>query len=55
MKPAFQIRNRALLIADLALIVTSILASFALRLDLGPLFVSFLPSALTMLGIAVDR
>ncbi len=53
MKPAFQIRNRALLIADLALILTSVLASFALRLDLGPLFVSFLPSALAMVGVAL--
>lgn len=53
MKPAFQIRNRALLLADLCLIITSVLASFALRLDLGPLFVSFLPSAVTMVGLAL--
>ena len=36
MKPHFQIRNRFLLLADLILIVTSVLASFALRLEIGP-------------------
>lgn len=53
MRPAFQIRNRVLLVADLVLIFTSVLASFALRLDLGPLFVSYIPHALTMAGIAL--
>lgn len=53
MKPAFQIRNRLLLAADLVLIFTSVLASFALRLDLGPLFVSYIPHALTMAAIAL--
>ena len=53
MRPAFQVRNRLLLLADLILIVTSVLASFALRLDLGPLFVSFFPSALTMVFFAL--
>jgi FlaA1/EpsC-like NDP-sugar epimerase len=53
MRPAFQIRNRILLVADLILIFTSVLASFALRLDLGPLFVSYIPHALTMAGIAL--
>jgi FlaA1/EpsC-like NDP-sugar epimerase len=53
MRPAFQIRNRFLLAADLILIVTSVLASFGLRLDLGPLFLSYLPHAATMALIAL--
>jgi len=44
-KPLFQIRNRYLLLADAILIVTSVLASFALRLDLGPAYISFIPQA----------
>ena len=53
MRLAFQIRNRFLLAADLILIVTSVLASFGLRLDLGPLFLSYLPHAATMALIAL--
>jgi len=53
MKPAYQIRNRLLLIVDLLLIVTSVLASFALRLDLGPVFSAYLPSAWVMVTIAL--
>ena len=53
MKPSFQVRNRFLLLADLILIVTSVLASFALRLEIGPLFMSFLPQAWLMVAIAL--
>jgi FlaA1/EpsC-like NDP-sugar epimerase len=53
MKQPFQIRNRFLLLADLLLIVTSVLASFALRLDIGPAFVSYLPQAWLMVAIAL--
>jgi len=53
MKPLFQIRNRYLLLADLVLIVMSVLASFALRLDIGPVFSFYLPSAWTMVLIAL--
>ena len=53
MKPAFQTRNRFLLMVDLILIVTSVLASFALRLDLGSVFIAFLPSARVMIIIAL--
>ena len=53
MKPAFQIRNRLLFIIDLLLVVTSVLASFALRLDLGPVFSAYLPSAWVMVVIAL--
>ncbi len=52
MKPLIQIRNRYLLLADMVLIVMSVLASFALRLDVGPVFSFYLPSALTMVAIA---
>ena len=53
MRPAFQIRNRTLLLFDLLLIVTSVLASFALRLDLGPLFAYYLRSAWIMIAVAL--
>jgi FlaA1/EpsC-like NDP-sugar epimerase len=53
MKPAFQFRNRLILFGDLLLIATSILASFALRIDLGPRFLDLIPQALVMLVIAI--
>jgi FlaA1/EpsC-like NDP-sugar epimerase len=53
MKPSQPIRNRFLLAGDLLLIVTSVLASFALRLDLGPTFVYFMPQAWLMVGLAL--
>ena len=36
-KPKQQIRNRFVLIGDIALIIVSVLGSFALRLDVGQL------------------
>jgi FlaA1/EpsC-like NDP-sugar epimerase len=53
MKPLIQIRNRFLLLIDLILIVTGVLASFALRLDLGPAFSYYMPSALKMVAAAL--
>ncbi len=53
MKPTQPIRNRFLLAGDLLLIVTSVLASFALRLDLGPTFVYFMPQAWLMVALAL--
>ncbi len=53
MKQPFQIRNRSILLGDLVLIVTSVLASFALRLDLGATFISFMPQAWVMVVIAL--
>jgi FlaA1/EpsC-like NDP-sugar epimerase len=38
-------RNRFILLGDMLLIVVSILASYALRLELGPLFYFYFPSA----------
>jgi FlaA1/EpsC-like NDP-sugar epimerase len=53
MKPPFQVRNRFLLVTDLLLIVTSALASFALRLDIGPVFLNYLPRAWLMVAVAL--
>jgi len=53
MRPLFQLRNRFLLIGDLVLITSSVLASFALRLDLGPVFVAYMPHALVMIVVAL--
>jgi FlaA1/EpsC-like NDP-sugar epimerase len=53
MRHPFQIRNRFLLLADLVLIVTAVVASFALRLDIGRVFVSYLPQAGLMIAIAL--
>ncbi len=47
------VRNRALLIGDVLLIVISVLGSFALRLELGPLFSYYLPQALRMAALAL--
>ncbi len=46
-------RNRLLLLGDLFLIVVAALGSFALRLDLGPLFVYYLPQAYWLIGVAL--
>lgn len=39
------IRNRYVLLGDMLLIIISVLASYALRLELGPLFYFYFPSA----------
>jgi FlaA1/EpsC-like NDP-sugar epimerase len=53
MKSSTQVRNRVILAGDMILIATAVLASFALRLELGPLFIEFVPQALVMVGIAL--
>jgi FlaA1/EpsC-like NDP-sugar epimerase len=53
MKPFFQFRNRLILLGDLVLISTSVLASFALRLELGQVFIDYVPQALVMLAVAM--
>lgn len=53
MRQVFQVRNRLILIGDLILISTSVLASFALRLELGALFIEFVPQALLMMTLAL--
>lgn len=47
------IHNRTLLLADLFLIVVAALGSFALRTDLGPLFMFYLPQAYWLVGISL--
>ncbi|MGW8251270.1 MAG: polysaccharide biosynthesis protein, partial [Anaerolineales bacterium] len=46
-------RNWMLFVGDLILIVVSALGSFALRLDIGPLFVWYLPQAYWYVAIAL--
>jgi FlaA1/EpsC-like NDP-sugar epimerase len=53
MKPRLFLRNRWLLLGDLLLIIVSGLGSFALRTDLGPLFVYYLPQAIWLIGISL--
>lgn len=52
MKTRIQIRNRFVLIGDVALTVTSVLGSFALRLDVGELPYYF-PAVLLMCAVAL--
>ncbi len=53
MRSAFRFPNRLLFIGDLVLIVAGVFGSFALRLELGPLFVFYLPQAITMIVVAL--
>lgn len=53
MKTRFLLRNRTLLLGDLFLIVVSVLGSFVLRLNLGPLFLDHVVRAIWMIGIAL--
>ena len=53
MRIPFRHPNRLLFIGDLILIVASVIGSFALRLELGPLFLFYLPQAFTMIVVAL--
>jgi len=53
MKPRIFLRNRMVFFGDLLIIVISALGSFALRTDLGPLFIYYLPQALWLIGISL--
>ncbi len=53
MKKRAFIRNRYLLVADVILIIASVLVSYALRLELGAAFLFYLPSACWMIGVSV--
>ncbi len=48
-----QVRKNIVLIADLFFIIVAALGSFALRTDLGPLFIYYLPQAYWLVGIAL--
>jgi FlaA1/EpsC-like NDP-sugar epimerase len=52
-KKITQVRNRYVLLFDLLFIVVSILGSYMLRLELGPDFQLYLPSALWMAAISL--
>ncbi|HEX2698455.1 MAG TPA: nucleoside-diphosphate sugar epimerase/dehydratase, partial [Anaerolineales bacterium] len=51
-KPLLRLRNRYVLAGDLALIIVSVMGSFALRLDVGQLPYYF-PAMLAMCGVAL--
>jgi FlaA1/EpsC-like NDP-sugar epimerase len=53
MRSRLHIRNRYVLVGDIILTVFCVLASFALRLELGPIFNYYLPSAYYMVVVAV--
>ncbi|MFC2025826.1 polysaccharide biosynthesis protein [Chloroflexota bacterium] len=53
MKSRILVRNRMVLLGDLIIIIISVLGSFALRTDLGPLFVYYLPQIYWLLGISL--
>ena len=53
MRYAFRFPNLLLFIGDLVLIIASVFGSFALRLELGPVFVFYLPQAVTMIVVAL--
>jgi FlaA1/EpsC-like NDP-sugar epimerase len=52
-KPRLLSRKRLVLMGDLFLIIVAVLGSFALRLDLGPLFIDYLDQAFWLIGIAL--
>jgi FlaA1/EpsC-like NDP-sugar epimerase len=52
-KPRLLSRKRLVLMGDLFLIIVAVLGSFALRLDLGPLFIDYLDQAFWLVGIAL--
>ena len=53
MKSKPTIRNRYLFILDMFLTVVAILGAYALRLEIGPLFFYYLPSAEWMIGFSI--
>ena len=53
MKPRFTLRKRFIFLGDLLLIIAAALGSFALRTDIGPLFVYYLPQAYWLIGISL--
>jgi FlaA1/EpsC-like NDP-sugar epimerase len=53
MKPRIFLESRLIFVVDLFLIIVAALGSYALRLDLGPLFVFYLPQAYYLIGVAL--
>lgn len=52
-RPRFLLNSRLLFLVDLFLIVVAALGSFALRTDIGPLFIYYLPQAYWLIGISL--
>jgi len=53
MKLNINVRNRYVLISDLALIIVSVLGAFVLRLEVSASFVDYMPVAFWMIGVAL--
>lgn len=53
MKPRFMLPGSALLLVDVVVIIVAALGSFALRTDLGPLFIYYLPSAYWLMAVSL--
>ena len=53
MKRKINLRNRYLLLGDVALIIVSVLGSYAIRLELSAQFFYYLESAIWMIGISM--
>jgi FlaA1/EpsC-like NDP-sugar epimerase len=53
MKPRIFLQSRLIFVVDLLLIIVAALGSYALRLDLGPLFVYYLPQAYYLIGVSL--
>ncbi len=53
MKSSILLRGRLIFLADLVLIIVAALGSFALRTDVGPLFMFYLPQAIWLVGISL--
>ncbi len=51
--PRLLLRSRLLILGDLILIVVASLGSFALRTDLGPLFIYYLPQSCWLMGVSL--
>ncbi len=53
MKPRIFLQSRLIFVVDLFLIIVAALGSYALRLDLGPLFVFYLQQAYFLIGVSL--
>ncbi len=53
MKTKPNIRNRYILLGDLLLIVAAAMGSYALRLELGPAFLTYLPTVYWLIGVSL--
>jgi FlaA1/EpsC-like NDP-sugar epimerase len=52
-RPRFLLNSRLLFLVDLFLIIVAALGAFALRLDIGPRFMDYLPAAYWLVGVSL--